>query len=103
MYQLVHDGQSIKMIVGGAVAAWIPVDPHNRDYQRYQAWLAEGNTPDPADPIPDAEPSRDERLLAAVDSAKAAVAGSKSFTSEQAAVLAAVFDGLGQAITGGRP
>jgi hypothetical protein len=46
MYQLVNDFQCIKRIADNA---FIPFDPANTDYQAYLAWLAEGNTPLPAD------------------------------------------------------
>lgn len=78
-------------------------DPASPDWQAYQRWVAAGNTAAPADHEPEPEPSRDERLLAAVDAAKAAVTDTKVFTARQAAVLSAVFDGLGKAITGEAP
>jgi hypothetical protein len=55
MYRLCPDTElgaatCIKRIADNA---FIPFDPANTDYAEYLKWLAEGNTPLPADPQPE--------------------------------------------------
>lgn len=51
MYKLKNDPltKELCMIIRLADHANIPLDPANTDYQEYLKWLAEGNTPEPAD------------------------------------------------------
>ena len=42
-------GEKRKSIIRLSDNAQIPFDPDNTDYQAYLTWVAEGNTPDPAD------------------------------------------------------
>ena len=42
-------GQTVETIHRIADNAFIPKSPDNTDYQEYLEWIAEGNTPKPAD------------------------------------------------------
>jgi hypothetical protein len=46
IYQLTESDNTV-MFIGDNMRMAIPADPENRNWQTYQAWLAEGNTPDP--------------------------------------------------------
>jgi hypothetical protein len=51
MYKLVNNKISggLQTVIRLSDGASIPFDPDNTDYQAYLKWVAEGNTPLPAD------------------------------------------------------
>jgi hypothetical protein len=44
-----HSGNAVQTVMRLSDNAFIPFDPDNTDYQQYLKWVAEGNTPLPAD------------------------------------------------------
>ena len=66
MYKLNQDSSNITRLEDGAS---IPDDVQNTDYAAYLEWLAEGNTPEAADPISELVPAPTlvEQILASPD------------------------------------
>jgi len=52
MYKLITDSNGqvrTDCVINIDLNAYIPFDENNKHYQQYLKWLAEGNTPEPAD------------------------------------------------------
>lgn len=67
MYKLNSPFQGFHSVTRLADSASIPFDEGNSDYQKYLEWLAEGNTPEPADPLPNPRIAEIKARLAQID------------------------------------
>jgi len=47
--KLIYNQTTVISVIRTKDSACIPFDPANTDYQAYLKWLAEGNTPEPAE------------------------------------------------------
>jgi len=91
MYKLTNTTTIIRL----SDSAHIPDDPANSDRQQYEAWLAEGNTPEPVDPPTDAQIEAEYR--SALNSHYNSVANEKQYDSYITCALRAGYAGPYQA------
>ena len=61
MYKLILNSEAVIRLTDNA---FLRSGDDSSDYQRYLAWLAEGNEPEPADPIPEPAPLTPQEKLA---------------------------------------
>lgn len=62
MYKLATNG-----VVRLDDAAFIPADPANRDWRKYQGWIADGNSPQPAQNLDEVKTAKWEAIKAERD------------------------------------
>lgn len=86
MYKLIN-ARSIQRTLDGAV---IPTDPDNSDYKQYLNWVAAGNIPTPADPIPvkSAKELREAEYPSIAEQLDALLEGGATLTALKARVQA---------------
>ena len=62
LYVSFDGSQSVtKTVTGSSLVLSIPYDPDNTDYQEYLEWIAEGNTPAPAETVDPWQAIREKR------------------------------------------
>jgi hypothetical protein len=94
-YKQIHDpltGTISETILRTADSAYIPNDPANSDRRLYEEWLAEGNTPDPPDPLPEPPPAEPIELPAHPESTMDAT--TKGYVDTEVASITARLDAL---------
>lgn len=65
MYKWIVVNKLVRRLADGAS---IPLDTANVDWQAFQKWIADGNTPQAADPSPTDHSARKQALVAAIAS-----------------------------------
>jgi hypothetical protein len=70
---------------------WIPDEPLNREWRKYQAWVAEGNLPDPK-PLPPAKPPVADRVESMITSSETLLALVRRMAKKESITERALLD-----------